>query len=44
MSIGKTYLDIITSEPLIDISTRDIGDHKHIKIKVMVSLTSFLVK
>jgi hypothetical protein len=34
MSIGKTYLDIITSEPIIDISTRDIGDHKHVKIKV----------
>jgi hypothetical protein len=34
MNIGKTYLYIISSEPLIDISTRDIGDHKHAKIKV----------
>jgi hypothetical protein len=33
MSIGKTYLDIITSEPIINISTRDIGDQKHVKIK-----------
>jgi hypothetical protein len=34
MSIIKIYLDIITSELLINISMRDIGDHKHEKIKV----------
>jgi hypothetical protein len=34
MSIGKTYFDIITSESVVNISTRDIGDHNHAKIKV----------
>jgi hypothetical protein len=34
MSIGKTYLDIITSDPIVNISTRDIRDLKHAKINV----------
>jgi hypothetical protein len=34
MSIGKIYFDIITSESVVNISTRDIGDHNHAKIKV----------
>jgi hypothetical protein len=34
MSIGKTYFDIITSNSVINISTRDIGDHKYAKIKI----------
>jgi hypothetical protein len=34
MSIDKTYFDIITSESVVNISTRDIGDHNHAKIKV----------
>jgi hypothetical protein len=29
----KTYLDIRTSDPLINISTRDISNQKHAKIK-----------
>jgi hypothetical protein len=34
MSIGKTYFEIITSESVVNISTRDIGDHNHVKIKI----------
>jgi hypothetical protein len=34
MSIGETYLDIITSESVVKISIRDIGDHNHAKIKI----------
>jgi hypothetical protein len=34
MNIVKTYFDIITSESVVNISTRDIGDHKYAKIKV----------
>jgi hypothetical protein len=34
MSIGNTYFDIITSESVVNISTHDIGDHNHAKIKV----------
>jgi hypothetical protein len=34
MSIGKTYLDIITFESKIDISTRDLCDQRHVKIKI----------
>jgi hypothetical protein len=34
MSIRKTYFDIITSESVVNISTRDIRDHNHAKIKV----------
>jgi hypothetical protein len=34
MSIVKTYFDIITSESVVNISTRDICDHNHAKIKV----------
>jgi hypothetical protein len=34
MSIGKTYFHIITSESVVNISTRDIGDHNNAKIKV----------
>jgi hypothetical protein len=34
MSLGKTYFDIITSENVVNSSTRDIGDHNHAKIKV----------
>jgi hypothetical protein len=34
MSIGKAYFDIITSDSVVNISTGDIGDHNHAKIKV----------
>jgi hypothetical protein len=34
MSIGKTYFGIMSSERVSNISTRDIGDHNHEKIKV----------
>jgi hypothetical protein len=34
MSIGKTFIDSITSESVVNISTRDIRDHNHAKIKV----------
>jgi hypothetical protein len=34
MSIGKTYFYIITTESIVNISTRDIGDHNHAKINV----------
>jgi hypothetical protein len=34
MSIGKTYFDIIISESVVNISIRDIGEHKFAKIKV----------
>jgi hypothetical protein len=30
----KTYFDIITSESVINISTRDIGDYNQAKIKI----------
>jgi hypothetical protein len=34
MSIDKTYFDIITSESVVNLSTRNIGDHNNAKIKV----------
>jgi hypothetical protein len=30
----KTYLDIISDNSIIDIYTRDIGDHKKVKVNI----------
>jgi hypothetical protein len=43
MNIGKRYFDIITFEIVVNISTRDIGDHNHAKIKVDGFLILFLL-
>jgi hypothetical protein len=43
MSIRKTYFDIITSESVVNISTRDISDHNHAKIKIDGLFTIILI-
>jgi hypothetical protein len=43
MSIGKTYFDIIISDSVVNISTRDIGDYNPAKINIDGLFTIILI-